>query len=82
MEKKYKVDCGEINYGFTCKPSELKRKVKEVFKIQQPFQLQIFDDGFEEWLGVADIEQIPTLSKLKVQISKYCTTVPSPEQTK
>ena len=72
MEKKYKVEFGKINKLFICEPNELQRKVKESFKIQQPFQFQVYDDDFAEWIGVTDIEQLPTLSKLKVEISK-CT---------
>ena len=72
MEKKYKVEFEKIIKRFTCKPNELERKVKDAFKIQQSFQLQVYDDDFEEWVGVtdSDIEQLPTLSKLKVEISK------------
>ena len=76
MEKKYKVEFGENNTGklFICEPNELERKVKEVFNIKQPFQLQVYDKDFEEWVGVTDIEQLPTLSKLKAEIStRKCT---------
>ena len=73
MVKKYIVIFGETNYAITCEPNELERKVQETFKIEQPFQLQVYDDDFKEWVGVPDIKQLPALSKLKVVISKYCT---------
>ena len=72
MERKYKVDFGGINYVFTCEPNELEREVKKTLKIEQAFQLQVYDASFREWLSVPDIEKLPTLSKMKVEISKCC----------
>ena len=71
--KKYLVSFEETPYIFTCKPNELERKVEETFKIEQPFQLWVYDDDFKEYVGILNIKELPTRSKLKVVISKYCT---------
>ena len=70
-DKKYLVEFGENNdIRFVCQPNELKEKVKEAFSIQEPFLLKVFDKDFKKWVGVPEIEKLPTLSELKVFRSK------------
>ena len=53
-------------YPFT----QLKDKVKEAFNLQGSFRLQVYDDDFEEWADVTDIETLPSKCKLKVKRGK------------
>ena len=69
-EKKFLVEYEKTKEIFTCPPSQLTDKIRESFKIQQPFKLQVYDDGLKEWADVSDIEKHPTSSKLQVLISK------------
>ena len=68
MEKKFLVELGKTKKLFNCPSSLLMDKVRDAFKIRQSFQLQVFDKDFKQWADVTDIENLPTLSELRVQV--------------
>ena len=63
----YMVELGETKKVFVCPPTQLKDKVKEEFKIQESFQLQVHVDDFGEWADVTDFETLPSTCKVKVK---------------
>ena len=68
---KYIVELGETKKIFAqCPRSQLKDKVKEAFSLRGSFQLQVYDNDFEEWADVTDVETLPSKCKLKVKIGK------------
>ena len=69
-DKKFLVEFGETKKVFICLPSQLIDKVREAFKLGQPFQLQVYDEDYKVWADVTDIEKIPELPKLRVVVGK------------
>ena len=69
---KYMVELGKTNKIFDqcLRTLQLKDKVKEAFNIQGSFQLQIYDEDFNKWADVTDVETLPPKCQLKVNIGK------------
>ena len=70
MKGKYMVELEKMKKIFVCQPTQLKDYVKESFRLQKSFHLQMYDEDFGEWADVTDFGALPSRCKLKVKKGK------------
>ena len=66
MLGKYLLTFEDSNKILCCSSSELKEKTKKLFNISQTFFFQMFDDDFQVWVDLDDLDALPLKAKLKV----------------
>ena len=69
MLGKYLLTLEGRNKILYCSSSELNEKTKRLFNLSQPFSFQMFDDDFQVWVDLDDLDDLPLKAKLKVIVN-------------
>nr|XP_002126462.2 uncharacterized protein zf(c2h2)-60 isoform X2 [Ciona intestinalis] len=67
MPCKYLVVFNSTKKVITCNKTEIPDKIMDSFKLDQGFDMKLFDEDFEEWVSISDnLNELPSKGKLRV----------------